>query len=287
MTAAIYRSESTAAAVEALYRDVLDRWPVPKEELHLPTCQGRTFVLACGPKDAPPVLLLHGAQANSAAWLPDIALWASRFRLYAVDVIGEPGLSEPVRPDLTGDAHASWLDDVVKGLGLMAMGLVGTSLGGWLALDYAKRRPMAVRALALMCPAGIGRQKNLLLWAAPLLLLGSWGKRKIRKMVFGPPPKELPAELQLIAGLMDSISGAVRPRIVDIPRLTDDELRGLAMPILAVLGGRDVFIDSAETRLRLERNAPHAKICFIENGYHFLPDQSAEIFAFLKQNVPA
>lgn len=56
-----------------------------------------------------------------------------------------------------------------------------------------------------MCPAGIGRQKNLLLKAAPLLILGSWGAGKIREMVFGPPPKELPAELQLIAGLMESI----------------------------------------------------------------------------------
>lgn len=287
MTAAIYRSETAAAEVETLYRKVFDRWPVPKEELYLTTRQGRTFVLACGPKDAPPILLLHGAQANSAAWLPDIALWASQFRLYAIDMIGEPGLSDPVRPELAGDAHASWLDDVFKGLGLRTAGMVGTSLGGWLALDYAKRRPTAVQALALMCPAGIGRQKNLLLKAAPLLLLGPWGKRKIREMVFGPPPKELPAELQLIAGLMDSIGGAVRPRIVDIPRLTDDELRRLAMPILAIVGGQDALIDSAQTRARLERNAPHAKICFIENGYHFLPGQSARTFAFLEENVLA
>lgn len=287
MTATFYRSQTAAAEVEARYREVLDRWPVPKEELYLPTCQGRTFVLACGRKDAPPILLLHGAQANSAAWLPDVALWAPRFRLYAIDMIGEPGLSDPRRPELAGDAHALWLDDVFKGLGLRTAGMVGTSLGGWLALDYAKRRPMAVQALALLCPAGIGRQKNLLLKAAPLLLLGPWGKRRIREMVFGPPPKELPAELQLIAGLMDSISGAVRPRIVDIPRLTDDELQTLAMPILAVVGGRDVLIDSAETRARLERNAPHAKICFIESGYHFLPSQSTRIFAFLEENVPA
>lgn len=286
MTAAIYRSESAAAAAAALYRDVLDRWPVPKEELYLPTCQGRTVVLACGPKGAPPVLLLHGAQANSAAWLPDIALWASRFRLYAVDMIGEPGFSDPVRPALAGNAHASWLDDVFEGLGLRTAGIVGTSLGGWLALDYAKRKPMAVQALALICPAGIGRQKHLLLKAAPLLLLGPWGKRRIREMVFGPPPKELPAELQLIANLMESIGRAAKPRIVNIPRLTDEELRRLAMPILAIVGGRDVLIDSAQTRERLEQNAPHAKICFIEDGYHFLPGQSERVFAFLQQSIP-
>lgn len=241
-------------------------------------------MLACGPKDAPPVLLLHGAQANNAAWLPDIALWASRFRLFAIDMIGEPGLSDRVRPELNRDAHALWLDDVFDGLGLQAAGIVGTSLGGWLALDYAKRRPAAVQALALICPAGIGRQKNLLLKAAPLLLLGPWGKRKIREMVFGPP-RELPAEFQLIAGLMDRIGDAVRPRIVDIPVLTDDELRLLAMPILAIVGGRDALIDSTQTRARLESNVPHARICFIENGYHFLPGHSARIFAFLGESL--
>ena len=160
MTATIYRSGTPAAEVETLYREVLDRWLVPKEEFHLPTCQGRTFVLACGPKDAPPVLLLHGAQANSAAWLPDIALWASRFRLYAVDVIGEPGFSEPVRPHLAGDAHTLWLDDVIKGLGLTgwawsaprwAAGWRSTmrSAGRWRSgrLPFCARRGLAGRRI--------------------------------------------------------------------------------------------------------------------------------------------
>lgn len=138
-----------------------------------------------------------------------------------------------------------------------------------------------------MCPAGIGRQKNLLLKAAPLLILGSWGAGKIREMVFGPPPKELPAELQLIAGLMESIGRGGKPRILKIPRLTDEELRALTMPILAIVGGRDVLIDSAQTRERLGRNVPQATICFIENGYHFLPGQSARVLTFLEKNISA
>jgi hypothetical protein len=47
---------------------------------------------------------------------------------------------------------------------------------------------------------------------------------------------------------MESIGRAAKPRIVNIPRLTDEELRRLAMPILAVVGGRDVLIDSAQIR---------------------------------------
>ena len=281
----VFRSVSAAQRVETEYRKVLDRWPVPKSELRVSTRQGSTFVLACGPDDAPSVVLLHGSQANSAAWMPDAALWSSRFRLFAVDMIGEPGLSARVRPDLAGDAHALWLDDVFGDLGIESAAIVGTSLGGWLALDYANRRPSAVRALALICPAGIGRQKNFLLRAAPYLLLGAWGKRKIREKVFGPGSDSLPPAAQPMADLMETVGGAVRPRVVKIPQLSDDELSRLVMPLLTIIGGRDVILDSRDTRSRLQRAAPHAEVCFIDDGYHFLPNQSERVMNFLERNA--
>jgi pimeloyl-ACP methyl ester carboxylesterase len=285
MSDVVYRSAKAAAAVEAQYRRVLERWPVSKTELHVPTRQGSTFVLVCGPQSAPPVVLLHGSMANVSAWIPDVPLWSTAFRLFAVDMIGEPGLSERVRPALTGDAHALWLDEVFDGLGLSQAAVVGTSLGGWLALDYASRRPDSVRALALICPAGIGQQKNFLLKALPLLLLGSWGKRRMWEMVFGPAPKILPPEMQPLAELMKSIGEAVKPRVVSIPRLTDAQLRQLGMPILTIIGGRDALLDSRDTRERLQRNVPHAGICFIEDGYHFLPDQTSRVMDFLERTV--
>lgn len=285
MNDVVFRSEAAARQVETRYRQVLDQWPVAKSEIRLPTRRGPTFVVACGPEGAPPVVLLHGSQANSAAWLADIVLWSSTFRLFAVDMIGEAGLSARVRPDLAGDAHALWLDDVLDGLGVGAAAFVGTSLGGWLALDYASRRPHAVRSLALICPAGIGRQKNLLLKVAPLLLLGAWGKRKIREKVFGPAPAERPAAPGPMADLMEAIGRAIKPRVVQIPRLTDEQMGRLDMPILAVIGGRDALIDSRETRARLERSAPHAEVCFIEDGYHFLPDQSRRVMDFLGRSL--
>ena len=285
MSDAVYRSREAGAAIAAQYRRVLDGWPVPRTEVMLPTCLGPTFVVTCGPADAPPVLLFHGSQANAAVWLPDIALWSTRFRLFAVDMVGEAGLSAPVRPDLAGDAHARWLDDVFRGLGLSHATLVGMSLGGWLALDYARRRPDAVRALALLCPAGIGRQKNFLLKVLPLLLLGSWGRRRTRAMVIGPVPKILPQAVQPLADLMETVGRAIRPRIVEIPRLTDAELSGLGVPILAVVGGRDVLLDSRETQERLRRHAPQAEVCFIPDGYHFLPGQTARVMDFLERNL--
>lgn len=71
--------------------------------------------------------------------------------------------------------------------------------------------------------------------------------------------------------------------MVSIPRLTDAQLSQLRMPILAVVGGRDVLLDSRDTRARLRRAAPQAEICFIEEGYHFLPGQAPRLMDFLQR----
>ena len=285
MSNLVFRSAEAAEAVERQYRGVLESWPGPSSQITLPTRQGPTFVLASGAEDGPPVVLLHGAQANSASWMFDAPLWAGRFRLYAVDMIGEAGLSAPVRPALAGEAHALWLDDVMAGLGLSHAAFVGTSLGGWLALDYASRRPAKVDALALICPAGIGRTKNFLLKAAPLLLLGSRGKRRMRELVFGPMPAEVPEPMRPFADMAALIGKTIRPRTQKVPPLSNEALRGLEMPILAIMGGRDALIDTREARARLDQSAPHAEICFIEEGYHFLPGQAPRIMDFLKRHL--
>jgi pimeloyl-ACP methyl ester carboxylesterase len=120
------------------------------EQRRIATREGETFIAACGPASAPPVVLLQGSGANAAMWLRDIASLARHHRAFAVDMIGEPGFSAPSRPPLTSDAHALWLDDVMNALGLVRGSFVGMSLGGWLALDYAIRRPDRVEKVVVI-----------------------------------------------------------------------------------------------------------------------------------------
>ena len=150
----IYRSEEGERAVQDRYRLFLKYWPAANQQLRVPTREGETFIVACGDENAPPLLLLHGSGGNAAMWMGDVAIWAQRFRVYAVDVIGEPGLSAPSRPPLgvrslralAGRCHAGPLPHRVS--------IVGVSLGGWLALDYATRRPESVESLVFFFLGG-------------------------------------------------------------------------------------------------------------------------------------
>ncbi|HEY2203519.1 MAG TPA: alpha/beta fold hydrolase [Pseudonocardia sp.] len=280
--AEIYRSPDGVGAVLDAYRRLLEDWPVELRRLRLPTREGDTAVLDCGPVDAPPVLALHGSMANSAAWLPHLAGLTGQVRLLAVDLVGEPGLSAPTRPALDSDAPAGWLDDVLDGLRLDVTPLLGMSLGGWLALDFATRRPERVSRLALLSPSGVGRRKVGVLAKAVLLRpLGDKGRRRLLREVVGPTrfdgqPWSAPfAELAMLT------AEHFRPRTEPIPIFSDDRLARLRMPVLAVLGGRDVLLDSGQTGSRLRASVPHAEVLTLPEVGHVLPDQSGPLLRFL------
>lgn len=278
---AIFKSDAAAAEIHARYREILAQWPVASTQSRVPTRQGETFVVACGAEDAPALVLLHGSMSLAATWMSDAAAWSARFRVYAVDMIGEAGLSAPSRPPLASEAYALWLDDVMQGLGLTRAAFVGASLGGWLALDYAVRRPERVERIAALCPAGIGRQKFFVLRAALSMWLGPWAVGLIRRMVFGPPPADLPPTGRALMSLFDTIRRAFRPRMERIPILSDEALRGLTSPLLVIAGGRDMTIDSNDTRRRLAHNIPGADVLFLPRTHHYIPGQAEVIFRFL------
>ncbi len=275
-----YKSDAGRDAVLAAYRALLADWPVPHEEQRITTRFGETFVVVSGPLDAPPLVLLHGAQANAAAYVFEIEAWAAHFRVYAIDTIGDAGLSAEARPPLASDAHALWLDDVLDGLGVSRARVVGTSMGGWLALDYATRRPERVEMLALLCPAGIGKQKNFMLRLVPLLFLGTWGMRRAWTLVVGEPPPITTPLQQRFSTLTSLVAKHVRVRYVTFPRLTDAQLARLPRT-LVVIGGQDVLIDSHHTKTRLETHCPQASVCFLPAGRHYLPNQGQALLEFL------
>jgi len=278
---AIWKTDEGGREILDRYRGFLAMWPKPNAQFTVPTREGDTFVVACGAADAPPLLLFHGSASNSFMWMMDAALWSQHFRVYAIDMIGEPGLSAPSRPTLKSGAYTLWLDDVLAALKIEKTSLVGISLGGWLALDYASRRPQKVSAVAVLCPGGVGRHKNVLLWAAPLLLLGAWGRRKASAIIAGPKKPGAPEMPKIVGDFLALIFQHFRVRTERLPVIADEALKRLTMPVLAILGGKDAMVDSAGTRRRLEAHVPNAEIRWLAEDGHFLRGQAQPIDDFL------
>jgi pimeloyl-ACP methyl ester carboxylesterase len=116
-----------------------------------------------------PLVLLHGLGSSRQAWSPVLPALAKRFDVIALDLPGFgqtaplPAGTEPT-PQALAFAVAVALDD----LGVHRPHLAGNSLGGWVALELAKIRP--VRSITLLSPAGLWRHHTPLYCRASLRL---------------------------------------------------------------------------------------------------------------------
>jgi pimeloyl-ACP methyl ester carboxylesterase len=100
-----------------------------------------------------PMLYLHGA-GGAPMWAPFMAKLAERFDLVVPEHPGFGASDTPDWLDSVGDLAFFYLD-FIKQLGLSDVHLVGTSLGGWTALEVAIRSTHALKTVTAVCPSGL------------------------------------------------------------------------------------------------------------------------------------
>ncbi len=273
----IYKSIAGEKAIMSFYDSFLHCWPVPHETINIQTRHGQTFVIASGEKSAPPLILLHGSSSNSAMWMGDINEYSRNYRVYAVDIIGEPGKSSANRPDLDSSAYAEWLEDILKAVNLKKATVMGISLGGWMALNFAKSMPQYVDKLVLLCPSGIASPKlSFPLKVIPLMLLGQLGIKRISRIVCGNTT--ITKDVEKLTGLMAKY---YKPRF-KIPIFSDAELKRLTMPVLLIAGKLDALLPSDKTADRLSQLVPVLETNIIEDAGHLLVGYTDEVISFLQ-----
>jgi len=264
------------------YDAVLAQWPVEYATLDLESRFGTTRVLAAGPEDAEPLLLLHGGGATSAVWFADVRALARERRVYAVDLICDSGRSVP-RPGVvrTRSDVTAWFSTVLDGLGVERADVAAHSYGAWVALVSAVDSGR-VRRLALIDPTTCfaGMARGYLVRSLPLLVLG--GEKRWRRFLAwetGGRPLD-PAWLELVATGAQGRNGA---KIVLPKRPSDEELRALDVPVLLVLGGASRVHDVAVVREHASVLLPHVTVVTLpEATHHTLPQQHAiELDPFL------
>jgi pimeloyl-ACP methyl ester carboxylesterase len=120
-----------------------------------------------GVADAPTIVMLHGAMYDEARFIWDqlFPFLANDYHLLAVDT-PRHGRSRPWTGDLDRDRLMGILQATFAHLGLERFSIVGLSMGGGLAIDYASRFPEQVVSMALFEPGGLGDKvdSELLTW---------------------------------------------------------------------------------------------------------------------------
>jgi pimeloyl-ACP methyl ester carboxylesterase len=127
----------------------------------------RVTYRVAGDPALPVLLLIHGITSSSATWDPVIPRLAEHAHVIAPDLLGH-GDSDKPRADYSLGGFASSLRDLLEHLGHEHVNVVGHSLGGGVAMQFAYQYYEHCDRLVLVSSGGLGQEVSVALRAATL-----------------------------------------------------------------------------------------------------------------------
>jgi pimeloyl-ACP methyl ester carboxylesterase len=144
-------------------RDYVEEVDAEAEEIVLHG--NRVSFLRAG--EGPVLLLLHGIAGSRETWAPLIPALADEFTVIVPDMLGHGSSAKP-RGDYSLGAYAAGARDLLLALGYESATVVGHSLGGGVAMQFAYQFPGHTERLALVSSGGLGSEVSIVLRAATL-----------------------------------------------------------------------------------------------------------------------
>jgi pimeloyl-ACP methyl ester carboxylesterase len=157
----------------------------------------------------PAILLLHGMACDHTNWLPVIDRLAERHTVIAPDLLGH-GHSDKPRADYSVAGYANGMRDLLTVLGIDRVTVVGHSLGGGVAMQFAYQYPERTERLALLAPGGLGAEVTPVIRA--VTLPGFHAAMGLLTM---------PGVRHLISGTMRHLNGFDHASVRDLGEIAD------------------------------------------------------------------
>jgi pimeloyl-ACP methyl ester carboxylesterase len=257
-------------------------------ELELRTLHGKRVAYR-RTGSGPTLVLIHGITNSGQSWEPAMRLLARDFDVIAPDLPGH-GASDRQRGDHSLGGHACVLRDLLHVLGVERATVVGHSLGGGVAMQFAYQFPDMVERLVLVGSGGLGREVSPLirsaalpfaeqvlplLTARPLIEAGSFVAGMVGRLGF-KPGADLAEVSRGVASLGDTERRAAFVRTVRSvisplgQRVTATDRLYLAadLPTLIVWGDRDPIIPVEHGRAA-HALLPNSRLEVFEGAGHF------------------
>jgi pimeloyl-ACP methyl ester carboxylesterase len=260
----------------------------------------------------PVLVMIHGIAGSSGTWVPVMPLLAEHYTVIAPDLLGHGESAKP-RGDYSLGAYASGIRDLLGVLGHERATVVGHSLGGGIAMQFAYQFPQMAERLVLVSSGGLGKEVSPLLRALSLP-----GTEYLLPVV-------LAAQLHDVVGTIGRVFGRLGLRadpflgevwsswsrltdvraqrafihtiraVIDVAgqRVSARDRLYLAneVPTLIVWGDRDQVIPVAHGHVAHEL-MPGSRLEVVEGAGHFLPIERPELLDrllrdFLSTTKPA
>ena len=258
------------------YDKSLKLWEIPFTEEDIKTSYGTVHVIMAGPKNGKDVVLLHGMDASSTMWFPNIKALAKNNRIYAIDFIMEPGKSTLTAKPLSSEDIIILYNEVFDHYKLKKFDIVAASRGGWIATLLATKKGNSIDKIVLLSPAQtfkfidkVGKTTSALM----LKLFPSEKKFGKTLKTFSTHPEKISPVYKRQFYLANKYAKSNSSMLKMTP-FSNKELESISNPVLVLIGDHDV-INSDDSLERAKKYLANSKTLVVKDAGHFLTiDQS-------------
>ena len=260
----------------------------------------------------PVLLLLHGLGCDHTSWDPVIGSLARRYTVIAPDLLGH-GQSAKPRADYSIGGYANAMRDLLTVLGIETVTVVGHSLGGGVAMQFAYQFPERTERMVLVAPGGIGPDVTRAVRAVTLPMfqqlvglatlpgirhVGAAALRGLSRTGISRV-RDLDEVADIFESFRDPASRAAIAHVVracvdwkgQIITMADRAYLTAAMPMCVIWGKDDAVIPVSHAEIA-RSIAPGADIEVVDNAGHFVHKDHPERFVkllndFVRTTEPA
>ena len=226
----------------------------------------------------PAIVFSHGLLWSTSMWRFQVEAFRGRYRCIAYDHRGQ-GKSGVTRSGYDMDTLTDDAAALIGQLGAAPAHFVGLSMGGFVGMRIAARRPELLRSLVLMETADDGEPwRNRPKYAAMSFLTRFLGIRPfvptVMKILFAPPflqdPARAPLREELVREMLGRDLVGVRRAVKGViwrKSVAAEELGRIRAPTLVISGEQDSAVVPARSR-RMAARIPGAKVVTIPRAGH-------------------
>lgn len=216
----------------------------------------------------PAVILLHGLGSVKEVWLPTFGLLSAKYHVYAIDQLGFGHSDKP----LIEYKISTWVDFLqafMQSQNIAKATLIGNSLGGWIATEFAVQHPEMVEKLVLVDSAGLASQGSITVNLNPATVAET---RALLEAVFYD--KKMVTDqfvLQVFTNHMRNNDGYTIQRtmagVAQQPQFEDDKLNSIHAPTLVVSGREDELVSVSRAE-KLHKGITGSKFVVFDHCGH-------------------
>lgn len=224
-------------------------------------------------------------------WVPNLEGLRENRPVYTIDLLGEPGMSVQTKVIENQKQQAEWLHEVIEGLGLEKVHIVGVSIGGWTTMNLARYNPEHIATASLLDPVFVFAQISIKMILASIPasvpIVPKFIREKMLSYVSGG------AEINDDEPIAKLIESGMRNYKLKTPApdlFSKEDLKNINIPVLALMAEKSTMHNSAKAVETGEKYVKDIDIVNWKNASHaingeFSNEVNARILDFVEKHA--